>query len=202
MPLPGGDCDRQLYGKAMTERSDRPTLDELARKLADAVPGNIKSVGEDMERNFKSLLQSALARMDLVTREEFDVQMAVLARSRENSRLWRPGWLHWRRTGPAETALGRGPLNVGLARILSRGQMGMDAYQTIVEVHVAGGLPAFTISGLPRPPCGRAATASAPHCRPVATACLRAGSRCTWDRRTSPRRAADSTCRSPWGSCR
>ena len=67
----------------MTERSDRPTLDELARKLADAVPGNIKSVGEDMERNFKSLLQSALARMDLVTREEFDVQMAVLARSRE-----------------------------------------------------------------------------------------------------------------------
>ena len=67
----------------MTERSDRPTLDELARKLADSVPGNIKSVGEDMERNFKSLLQSALARMDLVTREEFDVQMAVLARSRE-----------------------------------------------------------------------------------------------------------------------
>lgn len=67
----------------MTERSDRPTLDELARKLADSVPGNLKSVGEDVERNFKSLLQSALARMDLVTREEFDVQMAVLARSRE-----------------------------------------------------------------------------------------------------------------------
>jgi len=40
-------------------------------------------MGEDMERNFKSLLQSALARMDLVTREEFDVQMAVLARTRE-----------------------------------------------------------------------------------------------------------------------
>ena len=67
----------------MTERSNGPTLDELARKLADAVPGNIKSMGEDMERNFKSLLQSALARMDLVTREEFDVQLAVLARTRE-----------------------------------------------------------------------------------------------------------------------
>ena len=38
---------------------------------------------------------------------------------------------------------------MGLARILSRGQMGMDAYQVVVEVHVAGGLPAFTISGLP-----------------------------------------------------
>lgn len=67
----------------MTDRFNGPKLDELARKLADAVPGNIKSMGEDMERNFKSLLQSALARMDLVTREEFDVQLAVLARTRE-----------------------------------------------------------------------------------------------------------------------
>jgi BMFP domain-containing protein YqiC len=40
-------------------------------------------MGEDMERNFKSLLQSALSRLDLVTREEFDVQMAVLSRTRE-----------------------------------------------------------------------------------------------------------------------
>ena len=38
---------------------------------------------------------------------------------------------------------------MGLARILSRGQMGMNAYETLVEVHVAGGLPAFTIAGLP-----------------------------------------------------
>ena len=67
----------------MTERFNGPKLDELARKLADSVPGNIKSMREDMERNFKSMLQSALARMDLVTREEFDVQAAVLARTRE-----------------------------------------------------------------------------------------------------------------------
>ena len=67
----------------MTEKSDRPTLDELARKLAESVPGSIKTVGDEMERNFKSLLPSAMARMDLVTREEFDVQMAVLARTRE-----------------------------------------------------------------------------------------------------------------------
>ncbi len=83
MPLPRGTVVRQPYGKAMTDKTDRPTLDDLARKLAESVPGNIKSVGEDMERNFKSLLQSAMARMDLVTREEFDVQMAVLARTRE-----------------------------------------------------------------------------------------------------------------------
>ena len=67
----------------MTERFNGPKLDELARKLADSVPGNIKSMGEDVERNFKSMLQSALARMDLVTREEFDVHAAVLARTRE-----------------------------------------------------------------------------------------------------------------------
>ncbi len=67
----------------MTERFNGPKLDELARKLADSVPGNIKSMREDMERNFKSMLQSALARMDLVTREEFDIQVAVLARTRE-----------------------------------------------------------------------------------------------------------------------
>lgn len=67
----------------MTERFNGPKLDELARKLADSVPGNIKSMREDMERNFKSMLQSTLARMDLVTREEFDVQLAVLARTRE-----------------------------------------------------------------------------------------------------------------------
>ena len=67
----------------MTEKSERPTLDELAKQLVDSVPGNLKSMGEDMERNFKSLLQSALSRMDLVTREEFDVQMAVLSRTRE-----------------------------------------------------------------------------------------------------------------------
>jgi len=67
----------------MTERSDRPNLEELARQLADAVPRNLKAAGEDMERQFKSLLQSGLARMDLVTREEFDLQVAVLARTRE-----------------------------------------------------------------------------------------------------------------------
>ena len=38
---------------------------------------------------------------------------------------------------------------MGLAHLYSRGQMGMNAYQTLVEVHVAGGLPSFTIAGLP-----------------------------------------------------
>jgi len=67
----------------MTEDTSRPSLDDLARELADAVPRNLKAIGEDLERNFKSLLQGGLGRMDLVTREEFDLQVAVLERTRE-----------------------------------------------------------------------------------------------------------------------
>jgi BMFP domain-containing protein YqiC len=67
----------------MTDSSNRPGIDDLARRLAEAVPQNLRAVGEDLERNFKSLLQSGLEKMDLVTREEFDVQVAVLARTRE-----------------------------------------------------------------------------------------------------------------------
>jgi hypothetical protein len=40
-------------------------------------------VRDDLEQNFRSVLQSSLSRLDLVTREEFEVQQAVLARTRE-----------------------------------------------------------------------------------------------------------------------
>jgi len=67
----------------MNDESRRPQLDELAREMADAVPKHLRALGEDLERNFKALLQSGFERMDLVTREEFDVQTAVLKRTRE-----------------------------------------------------------------------------------------------------------------------
>jgi BMFP domain-containing protein YqiC len=67
----------------MSADASRPSLDDLARQLADAVPKNLKAIGDDLERNFRSLLQSGLAKMDLVTREEFDLQVAVLKRTRE-----------------------------------------------------------------------------------------------------------------------
>lgn len=59
------------------------TIDRLARKLAEAVPEGIRSVRDDLEENFRSVLHSGLSKLDLVTREEFDVQQAVLARTRE-----------------------------------------------------------------------------------------------------------------------
>lgn len=67
----------------MSEQSPRWNLDDLARHLAESVPRNLRALGTDLERNFRSLLSSGLERMDLVTREEFDLQTAVLERTRE-----------------------------------------------------------------------------------------------------------------------
>lgn len=62
---------------------DPKSLDELARKLAEAVPPGLAALGNDLEQNFKAVLQGGLAKLDLVTRQEFDIQSAVLRRSRE-----------------------------------------------------------------------------------------------------------------------
>ena len=62
---------------------DPKILDDLARKLADAVPPGLRELKADLEKNFRAVLQSALGKLDLVTREEFDVQAAVLLRTRE-----------------------------------------------------------------------------------------------------------------------
>lgn len=60
---------------------DSTTLDDLARRLADSVPEGLKNFGRDLEGNFKAVLQAQLARLDLVTRQDFDVQAAILART-------------------------------------------------------------------------------------------------------------------------
>jgi BMFP domain-containing protein YqiC len=57
------------------------SLDELARRLADAVPESVRTFGRDLEGNFKALLQAQLSKLDLVSRHEFDVQAALLART-------------------------------------------------------------------------------------------------------------------------
>lgn len=62
---------------------DLRNIDELARKLAASVPEGATALKRDIEHNFKAVLQSALTHMDLVSRSEFDVQAAVLKRTRE-----------------------------------------------------------------------------------------------------------------------
>ncbi len=60
----------------------KESIDQIARRLAESLPQGFKAVRTDMENNFRSILSAGLARLDLVTREEFEVQEAVLARTR------------------------------------------------------------------------------------------------------------------------
>ena len=65
---------------------DLAQLDELARRLSNLVPPGMRPSDElrdELQQNFKSVLQAGLGKLELVTREEFDVQRAVLARTRE-----------------------------------------------------------------------------------------------------------------------
>jgi BMFP domain-containing protein YqiC len=59
------------------------TLDDLAGRLAGSLPTGLQILQDDLKKNLKASLEASLAKLDLVTREEFDVQAAVLARTRE-----------------------------------------------------------------------------------------------------------------------
>lgn len=58
-------------------------LEDLAKKLFAALPASLQNLETDIQQQFKEILHAAFTRMDLVTREEFDVQTKVLARTRE-----------------------------------------------------------------------------------------------------------------------
>ncbi|MGV6850761.1 MAG: ubiquinone biosynthesis accessory factor UbiK [bacterium] len=62
---------------------DAQKLDELSRKVSDLIPSAVQDVREDFHKNVKMLLQGTLAQMDIVSREEFDVQTKVLAKTRK-----------------------------------------------------------------------------------------------------------------------
>ena len=65
------------------------SIKNLASNLAESVlasgqkPEGLRAMRDDLEKNFRGVLQSGLGKLDLVTREEFEVQEAVLARTRE-----------------------------------------------------------------------------------------------------------------------
>lgn len=58
-------------------------IDELARRLSELLPPGARAFRQDLERNLRAGLQGALERMDLVTREEYEVQIELLSRSRQ-----------------------------------------------------------------------------------------------------------------------
>ena len=57
-------------------------LDNIAERINKALPSGFTGLKEDMEKNIHALVQSALSKLDLVSREEFEVQKAVLAKTR------------------------------------------------------------------------------------------------------------------------
>jgi ubiquinone biosynthesis accessory factor UbiK len=61
---------------------DPKSIDDIASRLMNSIPPGLNSFKEDMEKNTHAILQSAFSRLDLVTREEFEVQKAVLAKTR------------------------------------------------------------------------------------------------------------------------
>ena len=62
---------------------DPSKIEEFASKFSQNIPSGAKSFQQDLEKNFKQVLQSMVSKLDLVTREEFDVQKKVLARTRD-----------------------------------------------------------------------------------------------------------------------
>ncbi len=61
---------------------DPKSLDDIASRLAGAIPPGLSSLKDDLEKSFHAILQGALSKLDLVTREEFEVQKMVLAKTR------------------------------------------------------------------------------------------------------------------------
>ena len=71
---------RVNHGAASGVEMNEKLLGDLSAKLAAMAGANPAA---DLERNMRALLSSAFARLDLVSREEYDVQAQVLARARE-----------------------------------------------------------------------------------------------------------------------
>lgn len=58
-------------------------IEHLARQIHESMPKGIREFGDDVEKKIRQVLQSQLTKMDLVNREEFDIQTQVLLRTRE-----------------------------------------------------------------------------------------------------------------------
>lgn len=62
---------------------DPKKLEQFARQVHESLPKGIRDLGDDVEKKIRQVLQNQLSRMDLISREEFDVQTQVLLRTRE-----------------------------------------------------------------------------------------------------------------------
>ena len=61
---------------------ENPRIDDIARRLVEGLPESVRLLRRDIESNFRAVLQASFARLELTTREEFEVQTRVLERTR------------------------------------------------------------------------------------------------------------------------
>lgn len=62
---------------------DPKFFDNLAKQLSSLIPADLQSIREELEENFRGTLKSIFSKLNLVTREEFDIQVRLLERARE-----------------------------------------------------------------------------------------------------------------------
>ena len=62
---------------------DPKILDDISRRVSDSLPRGMQNLQDDLQRNLRAGVEAALGRLNLVTREEFEIQQAVLQRTRE-----------------------------------------------------------------------------------------------------------------------
>ncbi|XYQ55838.1 ubiquinone biosynthesis accessory factor UbiK [Pectobacterium carotovorum] len=62
---------------------DPKKIEQIARQVHESMPKGIRELGDDVEKKIRQVLQAQLTRLELVNREEFDIQTQVLLRTRE-----------------------------------------------------------------------------------------------------------------------
>lgn len=80
---------------------DSQLIDDLVKRLSDTIPPGMQAFKADLERNCRAVLQSAFAKLDLVTREEFDAQAGVLAKTRAKLERLEKKVAHLEKTHPS-----------------------------------------------------------------------------------------------------
>jgi magnesium chelatase family protein len=134
------NVQKKLKKQHSGEIMDKPNLfNDLQSKLNQVLEN---SPAKDIEKNVKAFMTQSFSRLDLVTREEFDIQAQVLAKTRAKLEALEA------RCCTGGTTEGR-IIRMSLAVLKTRSLNGMEAPAVTVEVHLANGLPAFTIVGLP-----------------------------------------------------
>ncbi len=81
--IPGRSLDKPLPAGYLSPMIDPKLFDEFARRMAGNLPAGLQFFQEDLQKNSRAALEAVLGHLELVTREEFEVQSAVLARTRE-----------------------------------------------------------------------------------------------------------------------